>query len=173
VVRPPEVAASRGSLFGLLKGNLQPPADGKLLYRAILGRGDWLAPQRLGKAIRYTGTVEASGQRITLELHGSKAEGGVELDGLEGFIDQFRRALREFERTLSAREHEVGRTGQPGGRTRAATGFRLVHFRVENPGVAELEPLELTDPERQLVAAEPRVVSTFASSLKLLGLSAR
>lgn len=99
--------------------------------------------------------MEASNQRITLELHGSRTVRGVALDGLEGFIDQFRRALREFERTASAREHEIGRTGSPGSRTKAATGFRLVNFRVENPGVAELEPLELTDAEDQLVATEP------------------
>ena len=113
--------------------------------------------------------MEASEQRITLELHGSKAEGGVELDGLEGFIDQFRRALREFERTLSAREHEVGRTGQPGSRTKAATGFRLVAFRIENPGVAELEPLELAEPERQLLATEPASSENLRHLLEAVG----
>lgn len=93
-------------------------------------------------------------QRIVLTLCGENAKRGVALDGLETFIDEFRRALREFERTLSAREHEVGRMGQPGGRSKAATGFRLVHFKIGS-GIAELEPIELDGIGEQLAPTEP------------------
>jgi hypothetical protein len=98
--------------------------------------------------------VAESDQRIVLTLCGSKAERGVELDGLEVFIEHFRRALREFERTLSAREQEVGRTGQPGSRSKWATGFRLVHFEIGS-SVAQLEPMELSEADDQLLPTEP------------------
>ena len=102
-------------------------------------------------------------QRIVLTLCGERATRGVPLDGLETFIDEFRRALREFERTLSAREHEVGRMGQPGTRSKAATGFRLVHFKTGS-GIAELEPLELDSADEQLAPTEP----TSNRNLRLL-----
>ncbi|HVE68254.1 MAG TPA: hypothetical protein VNB64_06710, partial [Solirubrobacteraceae bacterium] len=104
--------------------------------------------------------MSAADPRIVLTLSGAKAKRGVELDGLEGFIDHFRRALREFERTISARAHEVGRMGPPGERSRVATGFRLVDFKTGS-GVAQLEPLELDHPDGTLVRDEPRSSETL------------
>lgn len=102
----------------------------------------------------YSYGVATPNHRIVLTLCGEKAKRGVPLEGLETFIDEFRRALREFERTLSAREHEVGRMGQPGSRSKVATGFRLVHFKTGS-GIAELEPLELDGGGEQLTPTEP------------------
>jgi hypothetical protein len=102
----------------------------------------------------YSYAVAASAHSVILELRGSKAKRGVDLDGFEGFIEHFRRALREFERWLSAHEEEIGRSGQPRSRTRRATGFRLVAFR-EGSGIATLEPLETPDEESQIMEDEP------------------
>lgn len=44
--------------------------------------------------------------------------------------------------------------GHPGGRSKAATGFRLVHFKIGS-GVAELEPLELDGADDQLLPQSP------------------
>jgi hypothetical protein len=104
--------------------------------------------------MRYSYAVATPDQRIVLELHGSKARRGVELEGLEGFIDQFRRALREFERSQSARDEEIGRSGQPGTRTRRATGFRLVDFKTGS-GLATIEPSEAPEDEDRLLDQEP------------------
>jgi len=112
--------------------------------------------------------VATSDQRIVLKLHGAKAKRGVELDGLEGFIESFRRALREFERSLSAREGELGRSGQPGTRSRAATGFRLVGFEIGS-GKATLEPLEANSDESQLLTEDP----ASSRNLRMLLESAR
>jgi hypothetical protein len=98
--------------------------------------------------------VATSDQRIVLELHGSKARRGVELDGLEGFIEHFRRALREFERSLSAHDEEIGRSGQPGTRTRRTTGFRLVEFKTGS-GLATIEPSDVAGDEDRLLEQEP------------------
>jgi len=109
--------------------------------------------------------VATPDQRIILELHGSKAQRGVELDGLEGFFDHFRRALREFERASSARAHEVGRTGQPGSVSKAVTGFRLVHFETGS-GIAHLEPLDAPQNGNRLVPGEPPSSGNLRSLLE-------
>jgi hypothetical protein len=77
---------------------------------------------------------------VILDLHGSNAPRGIELDAFQSFLDHFRRALREWERAKTARDR-IGRAGRPGGLTETLTGFRLVRFR-EGSGHAALEPVE-------------------------------
>ncbi len=81
-----------------------------------------------------------SQQAVLLDLHGTKATRGVDLDAFQSFLEHFRRALREYERARSASE-PVGRTGRPTVRSELLTGFRLVRFR-EGSGQAALEPVE-------------------------------
>lgn len=108
-----------------------------------------------------------SDYRVVLELHGSKAESGIELESLEGFIDHLRRALREYERWASAHEEEIGRSGQPKARTRRSTGFRLVYFK-RGSGLATLEPTESAKEERQLVEEEPASLRNLRSLLEAI-----
>lgn len=100
--------------------------------------------------------MDAKPGQIILRLHGSKAVEGVELDGLEGFIENFRRALREYERSIAGGPEEAGRSGNPGVRSRLATGLRLVAFETGS-GVAALEALPM-DPSEQdeLMGEEPQ-----------------
>lgn len=79
---------------------------------------------------------------IVLDLHGTKAPRGVDLDGLQGFIKHFRAALRDYDRSASARDHEVGRGGQPGARSKAVTAFRVVRLSI---GSAVMELQEVSD----------------------------
>lgn len=130
--------------------------------------------------------------KIVLDLHGSRAARGVELDALEEFIEQFRRALREFAR--SQRGEMAARGGHPDAQDAAATAFRLVKFRTGS-GVATLEPVPLADdPDGESVlglgdvesrasltlrglldavegeeAVEPPVVEALASARKAIG----
>lgn len=80
-------------------------------------------------------------QAVIIDLHGSKARKGVELDGLQQWLEHFRQALRDFERSRSSRREPVRRTGRPGAVSDAATGFRLIHFKTGS-GIATLEPLQ-------------------------------
>jgi hypothetical protein len=80
---------------------------------------------------------KASSQQVVVELHGSRARAGVELDALENFIEYFRRALRDFDR--QRRGEMVGRGGHPDVRDAAATAFRVVKFRTGS-GILTLEP---------------------------------
>lgn len=86
-------------------------------------------------------------QAVIIDLHGSKAERGIELDGLQQWLGHFRQALRDFERSRSPRRERVRRTGRPGAVSDVATGFRLIHFRIGS-GIAELEPLEWGDEDQ-------------------------
>lgn len=90
--------------------------------------------------------------RVVIDLHGERAQRGVELDALESFIDQFRRALREFER--HERSAIALKTGSPGAESRAATAFRLVRFRTGS-GIATLEPVLPTVEEQLDTGDEP------------------
>jgi len=77
-------------------------------------------------------------QRVVLDLHGTRALAGVEIDALEGFLRHFRTALREYDRWR--RGTLARRGGHPDARDLAATAFRLVDFRVGS-GIATLEPV--------------------------------
>lgn len=76
--------------------------------------------------------------RVILELTGSEAVDGLPLANFAAFIDDFRRALREFDRQRGARPTRRG--GHPTAREDLVTAFRLVTFK---PGSAlvELEPI--------------------------------
>lgn len=89
--------------------------------------------------------MEASKQSVVIDLHGSKAVGGVELYGLQRWAEHFRRALRDFERSQSLRQEPVKRTGRPGPISDISTAFRLVYFR-KGSGIATLEPLQPPEP---------------------------
>jgi hypothetical protein len=98
--------------------------------------------------------AKPSEQTVTLELHGAHATGGIELDSLERFIDKFRDALRDFERSSSARGHEVKRGGHPDARSIAATSFRLVGYRVGS-AVLELADAAIPPETESLPIAAP------------------
>jgi len=58
-------------------------------------------------------------QRVVLDLHGTRALAGVEIDALEGFLRHFRTALREYDRWC--RGTLARRGGHPDARDLAAT----------------------------------------------------
>jgi hypothetical protein len=90
---------------------------------------------------------------VRLELRGENAQQGIELDSLERFIDKFRDALRDFERSASAREHLIGRGGHPDARSMAATRFRLVGYKIGSA------ILDLADP---IIESETDALDTDA-----------
>lgn len=75
---------------------------------------------------------------VRLDLHGAKAVRGVDIDALQGFLQYFRAALRDYDRATSHRREEVGRGGHPDARSKAVTNLRLTRFRVGS-GIATLE----------------------------------
>lgn len=83
-------------------------------------------------------------QTVQLELRGERARKGIELDSLERFIDKFRDALRDFERSATERSYQIGRGGQPDSRSVAVTSFRLVGFKIGSA------ILELADPSSEI-----------------------
>lgn len=113
----------------------------------------------------YSYTVANPDHQVVLELYGEKASRGVELDSLEGFIEHFRRALREYERWTTAHEEEIGRSGQPKARTKRSTGFRLVFFKTGS-GLATLEPTEAVEEDERLVAQEPPSLRNLRSLME-------
>ncbi len=84
---------------------------------------------------RETVLVPSDDGAFRLDLHGEKATNGIELASLENFIDRFRAVLRDFERAMSNRSHQIGAGGHPEARTIAATTFVL---RRLEPGSAVL-----------------------------------
>ena len=92
--------------------------------------------------------------RIILKLTGSEAHHGLPWANLASFVDDIRRALREYDRQ---RQGAVpARGGHPSGREDQVTSFRLVSFK---PGSAimELEPIppkSIGDDEAHPVIAE-------------------
>ena len=82
--------------------------------------------------------MERTTQNIVLDLHGSKAQHGVDMDGLQLFLENFRRALREFERVSSGRS-PVPRTGRPDTAAGLASAFRVVSLK-PGSGILMLEP---------------------------------
>jgi hypothetical protein len=76
--------------------------------------------------------------RVVLDLHGTRAQEGVDIDAFEGFLRHFRAALREYDRAVRGTLPRRG--GHPDARDVAATAFRLVAFQVGS-GIATLEPV--------------------------------
>lgn len=74
--------------------------------------------------------------RIVLDLHGSRAQQGVDIDAFETFLEHFRAALREYFRAGQGAIARKG--GRPYARDSAATAFRLVEFRTGS-GLVTLE----------------------------------
>lgn len=101
---------------------------------------------------------------IVLNLEGERATRGIELDSLERFIEGFRAALRDFERSASAREYQIGRVGHPDARAIAASSFRLVGYK---RGSAILEVEEVA-PEADGKALQIPTDGTATQNLKNL-----
>jgi hypothetical protein len=108
--------------------------------------------------------AEPPNETVKLMLRGERAHEGIELDSLEHFIDKFRAALRDFERSASARLSEVKRGGHPDARTIAATSFRLVGYHI---GSAELELADVSPASNddQLFAGVPSIATQNLSAL--------
>jgi hypothetical protein len=107
--------------------------------------------------------MDPADQSVIIDLHGSKAVRGVELDGFQRWVDHFRRALRDFERSRSTRQEPVKRTGTPGRVSDISTAFRLVHFK-RGSGIAKLEPIDVPASDEQLgVAQEPPALQNLKS----------
>lgn len=85
-----------------------------------------------------------SDQNVRLDLEGEHTAKGIELSSLERFLGSFRAALRDFERSVSARSHQVGRGGHPETATVVASNFKLVGFRI---GSAILDLAEVAGDE--------------------------
>lgn len=76
--------------------------------------------------------------RVVLTLTGAEAEYGLALSNFGAFVDQFRRALREFDRTRRAERTRRG--GHPTSREDLVTAFRIVGF-APGSAIIELEPI--------------------------------
>jgi hypothetical protein len=85
--------------------------------------------------------ADHSSSVVRLELHGERADGGIELDSLEHFVAKFRGALINFERSVSDRSDQVGRGGNPDARSKAASSFRLVGYKVGSAVLDLAEPV--------------------------------
>jgi hypothetical protein len=75
--------------------------------------------------------------KVVLDLHGTRAQVGVDIDAFEVFLRHFRAALREYDRSL--RGTLARRGGHPDARDLAASSFRLIGFQVGS-GIATLTP---------------------------------
>ena len=76
--------------------------------------------------------------RVVLDLHGTRARAGIDIDAFEVFLRHFRAVLREYDRSL--RGSLARRGGHPDTRDVAASAFRLVEFHVGS-AIATLEPV--------------------------------
>lgn len=85
--------------------------------------------------------ADPSPQTVQIELQGARTQGGIELDSLEKFIDKFRDALRDFERSASGRGDPVGRGGHPDARSIAATRFKIASYRLGSAIFELVEPI--------------------------------
>lgn len=116
-----------------------------------------------GAAIKTYVTGHESGakqEQVILDLHGPRAEDGLELAALESFIDHLRRALRDFDR--DRRGKMVKRGGHPDTGDTAATALRVVHFRIGS-GILTLEPAVTDDAGALEVDAEHRATATLSA----------
>ncbi|MEA2222593.1 MAG: hypothetical protein QOH83_969 [Solirubrobacteraceae bacterium] len=103
--------------------------------------------------------------RVMLDLHGARAQQGVEIDALETFLAHFRAALRDFFRASHGGIPRSG--GRPAARDAAATAFRLVEFHTGS-GIATLEPVrsaDLTGGDSTLDLGEALSITTLRNLL--------
>jgi hypothetical protein len=103
--------------------------------------------------------------RVVLDLHGARAQQGVEIDAFETFFVHFRSALREFFRAGRGAIPRSG--GRPAARDAAAAAFRLVEFRTGS-AIATLEPAlpgDLTAADSTLDRGEALSITTLQSLL--------
>jgi hypothetical protein len=102
-------------------------------------RASGIAGERLPITVYVRGgTVPSIEPTVVLDLHGSRARKGVDIDALETFLSSLRAALREYWR---AQQGEIPRKGgRPAGKETAASAFRLVKFEVGS-GIATLVPV--------------------------------
>jgi hypothetical protein len=103
--------------------------------------------------------------RVVLDLHGARAQQGVEIDAFETFFEHFRAALREFFRASRGALARSG--GRPAARDAAAAAFRLVEFRTGS-AIATLEPVlpgDLTAADSTLDPGEALSITTLQSLL--------
>jgi len=106
--------------------------------------------------------------RVVLDLHGARAQDGVEIDAFESFIEHFRAALREYFRASHGGIPRSG--GRPAARDAAATAFRLVEFRTGS-GIATLEPVltgDVTTPDMTLDPGDALSITTLESLLSAI-----
>lgn len=74
---------------------------------------------------------------VVLDLHGSRAQEGVDIDALESFLGHFRGALREYARAGQGAISRKG--GRPYARESAAAAFRLTELHAGS-AIATLVP---------------------------------
>lgn len=75
--------------------------------------------------------------RVVLDLHGTRAREGVDIDAFATFLMYFRTALREFSR--ADRGSIARKSGRPNAHEAAVSAFRLVEFHT-GTGIATLAP---------------------------------
>ena len=84
--------------------------------------------------------------KVVLELTGSEAEHGLPLGSFAAFVEDFRRALRDYDR--QRRTTRTRRGGHPSGREELVTAFRLVGFEAGS-AIVTLEPVPVPVEEGQ------------------------
>lgn len=84
--------------------------------------------------------------RVVLKLTGTEATHGLPLANFSAFVENFRNALRDFDRQRTGTR--TRRSGHPTTREDLVTAFRLVSFK---PGsaICELEPIAPADDDTQ------------------------
>lgn len=106
--------------------------------------------------------------QVVLDLHGSRARVGIEIDAFESFIARFRTAIREY---FCASHGGIARSGgRPGPRDAAATAFRLVDFHTSS-GIATLKPpltAEMAAEDTALDPGEALSITTLRSMLSAI-----
>ena len=102
-------------------------------------------------------------ERIVLRLTGSEADHGLPWANLAAFVDNIRRALRDYDRQRQGAR--TGREGRPAAREDLVTAFRLVSFK---PGSAimELEPIAAPPTVDDAQTALPEVEKLAVENLR-------
>jgi hypothetical protein len=105
----------------------------------------------------------ARSDQIVLRLEGSEAQRGLPLASLEEFVEQFRRALRDFDRARRAEPTKRG--GHPSSREELVTAFRVVELK---PGSAILTLEPIPQPAAETQVALEDVESLAVENLRSL-----
>src|SRR4051794_34741952 len=106
--------------------------------------------------------------QVVLDLHGARAQHGVDVDALEVFFEHFRAALREYDRAVRGDIPRKG--GRPAAREAAATAFRLVDSP-PGSGIATLEPIapgDLMAEAPTLELGEPLSIMTLKALVQAI-----